>query len=213
MKHFHVFSGLWGAALLLWSFANSEMSAANMLVNPGFATDTSGWTLTTGVDRYGLGGAPDGDGAVLRFREDLTAVGGEIAASQKLSAAPQQQWTFSGWVLYPDTMWLHEGDYGVLDITFKTSSGGTGNAQSSKIDFNSPNRWLQLTVQAIAPANTTEVTFSAIFHRADTGATGRLYFDKFFAEGIPPIPEPHVIWAAIPVLLLAIVFRKRLVHV
>ncbi len=215
MKRFTDLCCAWALAACLIAIGAVDATAANMLLNPGFATvpnPATDWTLTTGADRIGAS-SHDADGAVLRFREDTTPVNGWATASQKLTAAPGQVWTYTAYVLCPSGAYLQNDDYGLLDMTFRTSSGGTSSTQSANLAPTDNSVWYKTTITATAPANTTEVTFSAKFYHGDTAVVGKLYFDDFFAEGIPPVPEPHVVWAAVPVLLLAIGFRKRLMHV
>jgi hypothetical protein len=207
-------AGLW--VTLLGLSTVSQANAANLLINPGFATapnPATDWTLSAGAARGTFPSTPfshDGDGYVLRFYEDSTPASSWATASQTLAASPEQEWTFSAWAIYPSGMFLHEGDYGLLDITFRTASGATTSTQSSRVNLGLENTWQQLSKTAIAPANTTEVTFSAKFYHGDGWVSGRLYFDDFFADKVDPVPEPYVVWAVVPVIVLAIWRQRRL---
>ena len=190
-----------------------ETRAQNLLQNPGFtalpnpATD---WSLTLGASRGTPALSHDGDSYVLMFREDLTPVNGWSAASQTLPAVPDQEWTFSGWGYYPSGMFLHDGDYGVLDITFRTASGATTSTQSPQLNLLQESTWQHLSQTAIAPPGTTEVTLSAMLYHNDTWATGRLYFDDFSAQATPAIPEPRWVCLAWPVVLMLMRIKKRI---
>ncbi len=190
-----------------------KSSAANLLNNPGFATPpdpATDWSLTLGAARGTYSSPPgshDGDSAVLMFRADQTPENGWASASQTFAAAPGQEWTLSGWALYPSGMYLYEGDYAWLDITFSSGSGQKTSIHSSQVNLAVESTWMQLSQTAVAPADTTQVTLSAEFYHGTPWVSGRLYFDDFSASATP-IPEPGLLNLLWPVLLL--LMKKRM---
>lgn len=187
-------------------------SAANLLQNPGFATPpdpAKDWTLSLGASQGTPALSHDLDSYVLMFREDLTPINGWSSASQTLSAAPGQEWTFSGWAYYPSGLFLHDGDHALLDIAFTTASGTTTHVESPQVNLLLESTWQPLSQTAVAPPDTTQVTLSAMFYHNDVWATGRLYLDDFSAQSVPPIPEPPIVCVAWPLILLLMCLKRR----
>jgi len=179
----------------------------NKLVNPGFETNTSGWTVTAS------GGTVAGSTAYARSGSrslliDSTGAGAWSSpqATQTFPASPGNEFNFKGYMLQPTGKPITDGSFGVLKIVFKDAGGNDllpASASVGQINASFPGveslpflnsaspkgSWVLTEAQGVAPAGTTSVTFFLLNVNQAVSPSG-MHWDDIQANlvGAPVLP-------------------------
>ena len=141
--------------LILCLFAPATVSAALLpLLNPGFESGTSNWSVW-GSGAY-TAEATTAD-ARTGSQSLLVSVGsgGTGLRYQRVAATPGKRYTVSAWVKH-----YANGTGGVLKIEFHDS--GNDKITDIPLYFTATSTWTQYEQSAIAPASATQVTITCV---------------------------------------------------
>ncbi len=170
-------------------------SAQNLIVNPDFASDLSGWTIPLlplgyGVDWIGGGGA-DGPGSV-RISVDADVGATQVVLTQCVAVAPSTSYEFGAHVFLVGG--LDQVPIGQLSVAWYTSGGCVnvvGGALSSTTD-NTVNAWQSVSAGGqMSPAGAASAEVFLNFQTPGSGTATLFYDDVYLAEaGAPETPTP-----------------------
>jgi PEP-CTERM motif-containing protein len=194
------------------AFTNSTTQAQNILVDPGFETQT-GWNLFNGA-QYSTNYAHSGSWSML----DLT-VNNVPGSFEQFAASPGQQYDLTGYALTPTAL-LGSPAFGILQISYFDSANnnlGTvetspGNALTS-LQINgatTPGVWTFLdTGIGSAPANTAYIQAFTLYVDFSGNNQG-VYFDDLSLTQVTPAPEPaSVALMGIGLLGICVAINRR----
>ncbi len=186
-------ASLVGLCLLLATAAPA--SAQNLIVNPDFASDLSGWTvpllpLGWGVGWIGGGGA-DGPGSV-RISVNADVGANNVVLTQCVDVAPSSSYDFGAHVFLVGG--LDRIPIGQLSVAWYTSAGCVnvvGGALSSTTDT-TVDAWQSVSAAGqMSSAGAVSAMVSLIFQTPGSGTATLFYDDVYLAEsGAAATPTP-----------------------
>jgi hypothetical protein len=194
-------TNLVGLCLLL---ATAGMaSAQNLIVNPDFVSDLSGWNIPLlplgyGVDWIGGGGA-DGPGSV-RINVNADVGGSQVVLTQCVAVAASTSYDFGAHVFLVGG--LDNIPVGQLSVAWYTSGGcvNVAGGTLSSATNNTVNAWQSVSAAGqMSPAGTASAKVSLIFQTPGSG-TATLFYDDVYltASGAPATPTPTPAPAPVP---------------
>jgi hypothetical protein len=198
---------LCGCAALLAGVCATTASAANMLADPGFESQTSapnpnptgtpGWAF---FNAAGFSNTIPTHSGTWAANEPAGAGNYSVPGAYQLFAAtPGETFTLSGWVYTPNTLVANSNDFAILQLSWFTGApptnygGGSANGTAG-VNVGTPaggggvalpqGTWTFASVTATAPAGTNSMGAYLLDINAD--AAGTFYFDDLSLT----VPEP-----------------------
>jgi hypothetical protein len=158
----------------------------NILANPGFETDLTGWTTFEKVfhEPGSFAGYSTPGGAKLFG--PFTTPGASSGMYQSFAAAPGTDWVLRIWALDTclDPVTGTNDNVGTLKIVFRDSTGAEiGSGETVLVDATSPlGTWTRHTVVATAPTGTVTVEPFVLFTQPTASSGAMFVDDAVFAQ-------------------------------
>ena len=181
----------WSVALLPVLASVAAAAGQNLLVNPGFDSDLSGWTVVSSSDITVTWTGTTGASAPGAAQLDVNAANARntLVLTQCVAVAPSTNYDFSAEVRFPSG--VGEVPTGRIQVQW-FSDGGCLDALNfvvSSSTVNSPDTWQKLTASAQTSSAIAESALVSTVLMLPAAGTSRLWFDDIaFAPSATPAP-------------------------